>query len=139
MDGKEKCRVLREIREKIAQENELEFKCAECTHEGPCKGTCPRCEQEAEQLDKALKKRAAMGKRIALVGLCAGIALTSAGCSVVDDFLDRDLVGLVPYNEPEVLEGDVVCTDDLVGIAPEIDPLAGEAVWQDDLNGIDNL
>lgn len=139
MDGKEKCRVLREIREKIARANELEFECVECTHEGPCRGTCPRCEQEAAQLEKAMQRRAAMGKRVALVGLCAGIALTGAGCSVVDDFLNGDVMGIVPYSETEVLEGDVVCTDDLVGIAPEIDPLAGEAVCLDDLYGLDGL
>lgn len=134
MDGKEKCSILRGIREKIAQANELEFSCAECTHEGPCRGTCQRCEQEAAQLEKALEKRAAMGKRIVLAGLCAGIALTGTACSTIEDL--RDGLGIGPGKE--VLEGDVVCTDDLVGIAPDVDPLAGEAVWLDDL-GEDGL
>jgi hypothetical protein len=133
LTGKEKCRVLKEIREKIAQANELEFKCAECTHEGPCRGTCPRCEQEAAQLERALEKRVAQGKRIALVGLCAGIALTGAGCSVVD--------GLFSKEPEEVVElaGDVVYTEDLVGMAPEIDPLAGEAWVDPTMDGFDSI
>ena len=135
MDGKEKCRVLKGIREKIAQANEIEFHCAECTHEGPCRGTCPKCEQEAAQLEKALEKRTSMGKRVALVGLCAGIALTASGCSAVEgirEYLDQK----APV---EVLEGDVVCTDDLVGIAPDVDMLAGVAVAADDIDGEDFL
>jgi hypothetical protein len=133
MDGKEKCRILKGIREKIAQANEIEFDCAECTHEGPCKGTCPRCEQEAAQLEKALEKRMAQGKRVALVGLCAGIALTSAGCSAVEELWDRAITGLEEREPVTELAGDVVFTDDLVGMVPDVDPLAGEAVFIDDL------
>lgn len=133
MTGKEKCCVLKGIREKIALANEIEFNCAECTHEGPCKGTCPRCEQEAAQLERALEKRAAQGKRIVLVGLCAGIALTGAGCSVVDGLFSKEPEEVVE------LEGDVICTEDLVGMAPEIDPLAGEAWVDPTMDGFDSI
>ena len=44
MFGKEKCRILKEIRQKIADENEIPYVTQECHHQGNCSGTCPRCD-----------------------------------------------------------------------------------------------
>ena len=43
--GKEKCRILKEIRAEIAKANDIEWVTSECKHQGNCKGTCPKCER----------------------------------------------------------------------------------------------
>ena len=78
--GKEKCRILKEIRAESARQNDIEWVVSECKHQGNCKGTCPKCEQEVRQLEKALAKREALGKRVAVVGVSASIALSVTGC-----------------------------------------------------------
>ncbi len=78
--GKEKCRILKQIRAEIARENDIEWVVSECKHQGNCRGTCPRCEQEVRQLEEALARREALGKRVAVVGISAGIALSVTGC-----------------------------------------------------------
>ena len=79
--GKEKCRILKEIRAEIARQNDIEWVVSECKHQGNCKGTCPKCEQEVRELEKALAKREALGKKIAVVGMSASIALSVTGCA----------------------------------------------------------
>ena len=79
--GKEKCRILKEIRAEIARQNDIEWVVSECKHQGNCKGTCPKCEQEVRQLEKALERREALGKKIAVVGVSASIALSVTGCT----------------------------------------------------------
>ena len=78
--GKEKCRILKEIRAEIARQNDIEWVVSECKHQGNCKGTCPKCEQEVRKLEKALERREALGKRVAVVGVSASIALSVTGC-----------------------------------------------------------
>ena len=79
--GKEKCRILKEIRAEIARQNDIEWVVSECKHQGNCKGTCPKCEQEVRELEKALAKREALGKKVAVVGVSASIALAVTGCA----------------------------------------------------------
>ena len=78
--GKEKCRILKEIRAEIAKANDIEWVVSECKHKGNCKGTCPKCEQEVRQLEAALAKREALGKTVAVVGISASVALSVTGC-----------------------------------------------------------
>ena len=78
--GKEKCRILKQIRAEIAKANDIEWVVAECKHKGNCKGTCPKCEQEVRQLEAALAKREALGKTVAVVGISASVALSVTGC-----------------------------------------------------------
>ena len=78
--GKEKCRILKEIRAEIAKANDIEWVVAECKHKGNCKGTCPKCEQEVRQLEAALAKRESLGKTVAVVGISASVALSVTGC-----------------------------------------------------------
>ena len=81
MLGKKKCRILKEIRQKIADENDIPYVTHECRYQGECKGTCPKCESELRYLEKQLAARAAAGKRIAIAALCAGMTFSAAGCS----------------------------------------------------------
>ena len=78
--GKEKCRILKEIRAEIARANDIEWVVSECKHKGNCKGTCPKCEYEVRQLEAALARREALGKKVAVVGISASIALSVTGC-----------------------------------------------------------
>lgn len=69
---KEKCKRLKAIRKKLADGLGIDLKQRECTFEGECRGTCPKCRQEEEALNRAL-----LGKAAA-VAVSAGILLT--GC-----------------------------------------------------------
>ena len=64
MKGRDKCNLLNEIRHKIAEDNSIEFETEECTFEGDCTGTCPKCESEREYLDSELKKKQDAGEEI---------------------------------------------------------------------------
>lgn len=103
MRGKEKCRILKEIRKKIASENDIEYVTHECRFQGECRGTCPKCESELKYLEKQLEARAAAGKRIAIAALCAGMSLGLAGCTH----------SVVNTNQGDgELSGDVTIVDD---------------------------
>ena len=82
MLGKQKCKILKEIRQRIADENDIPYVTRECTHKGECRGTCPKCESELRYLERELAKRQALGKRVAVAALCAGLAFSSVGCDV---------------------------------------------------------
>ena len=108
MSGKKKCRILKEIRQKIADENDIPFVTHECRYQGKCSGTCPRCESELAYLEKQLAARAAAGKKIAVAALCAGMTFSMAGCS-----------SLIPEKEPEEVT-------DLSGMIAEPEPENGD-------------
>ena len=95
MPGKKKCRILREIRQKIADENDIPFVTEECRYKGDCKGTCPKCESELRYLEQQLEKRRALGKKVTVSALALGLAATVGGC-----FFDRTATSGVPENSP---------------------------------------
>ena len=64
MTGKEKCELLRSIRKMTAARNNIAFQPKECTHTGPCSGTCPMCDEEARYLQAELQRKAEAGERI---------------------------------------------------------------------------
>jgi hypothetical protein len=124
VNGKDKCKILKEIRREIASKNDINLVTEECTHQGACKGTCPRCEAEVAYLERELEKRRQIGRRVALAGISAGMTLTLASCQAIEplaqvaDTLFRtkqtpvveDLTGAAPMIDPgeiEVLEGEV--------------------------------
>ncbi len=49
-NGKKICDVLKQIRLQVAKDNGLNLTIPICTYEGPCKGTCPRCDAELHNL-----------------------------------------------------------------------------------------
>ncbi len=81
--GKEKCRILKEIRAEIARQNDIEWVTSECRHQGNCKGTCPKCEQEVRELERALARREAVGKTVAVIGISASLTLAVTGCELL--------------------------------------------------------
>ncbi len=125
--GKQTCKILKEIRKQIAAENDIEFVTSECTYQGDCKGTCPKCEAEVRYLERELEKRQRMGKAAMFAGLAVGTLFATTSC---DRIIPQPLEGDVPYipdstelpnpddsipEEPYLLEGDV--------LAPEPDSL----------------
>lgn len=70
MTGKEKCKLLRQIRQEIAETNGIVYITTDCTYEGDdCKGTCPKCDEEITYLDAELNRKIADGELITLAGL----------------------------------------------------------------------
>ncbi len=133
--GKEKCRILKEIRAEIAKANDIEWVVSECKHQGNCKGTCPKCEQEVRELEAALAKREALGKKVAVVGISAAISLAVTGCdprTTVTDGVDPAYDGGAPL--PPETHTEEVFTEISDGefLPPETDtqeaPLKGEEI-----------
>ena len=55
--GKEKCNFLKEMRRKLAEKLGIDLKQKECTFEGQCTGTCPKCQEEELILNNALLEK----------------------------------------------------------------------------------
>ena len=81
MNGKSKCRILKDIRKQIARENDIALVISECRYQGDCSGTCPKCEAEVRYLEQELRKRQLAGKAIAVAGIAAALVVSSAGCA----------------------------------------------------------
>ena len=71
--GKQTCKILKEIRKQIAAENDIKLVIEECTYQGDCLGTCPKCEAEVRYLERELEKRQRMGKAAVVAGLSVGL------------------------------------------------------------------
>jgi hypothetical protein len=81
--GKEKCRILKEIRRDIAKQNDIELLIEECRHKGDCLGTCPKCEAELRYLERELENRRKKGKKVILAGISTVVALNLASCDLL--------------------------------------------------------
>lgn len=110
MKGREKCELLNQIRQKIADENNIEFTIYKCTFEGDCTGTCPKCEAELKYLEDELAKKQTRGEKIKLDGI-----------------FTLDFEKKCPINEPDMspdeieLQGDVIAPMDRLGDIPPKD------------------
>ena len=133
MRGKQKCKILKEIRQRIADENDIPYVTRECSFQGECTGTCPRCESELRYLEQQLENRRRLGKHVSVAALCVGIAVASVGCSPSfkpgTELMQTDLTGEAAPPESNI--------DDLSGAAyisepssePEPVDLSGEVEW----------
>ena len=110
MLGKQKCRILREIRRKIATEYDIPLVTEECRYQGDCRGTCPKCESELRYLEEQLEKRRAIGKKVTVSAMAVGLLATAGGCR--QQIVETE--GLIPNTETTeeyVLEGEVAVTE----------------------------
>lgn len=105
-DGKNICRQLKAIRRRVADENQIPLEQHECTYEGDCDGTCPRCDAEVKYLEQELHRRMTLGKAAAVAGVAMTMALAS--CATEGD--------------PLPLEGDIYIPEDTT---PNIDTTSG--------------
>ena len=131
MKGKQRCKILKDIRKKIAEENDIAFVTSECRHQGDCPGTCPKCEAELQYLEKELDKKKKSGLKTAVVGISAGITaavtLTGTACAAFpggNSGSGQELMGepLVKESENEVVqpEGEIVELDGDFALPGEI-------------------
>ena len=81
--GKNICNQLKEVRKRIAEENDIPLEIEECSYKGECRGTCPRCEAEVRYLENALADRLRLGKVATVAGLALGLAATAAQATEV--------------------------------------------------------
>ncbi len=117
MKGKDKCKALKEIRRQIAEKNDIEYVVSECSFQGECKGTCPKCEEELRYLERQLEIRKSVGKAVAVVGISTGVCTSLTACSPVQTLEDiassaleklgiiERTTGVLPA--PEELTGDM--------------------------------
>ncbi len=105
---KEKCEHLKQIRKNVADSLGVDLKQRECTFEGECKGTCPKCEQEENILKKALLKGSAVA---------AAAAITLTGCGAGEFNYER-IDGEMSVEEPDRIELDL---EGDLAISPESD------------------
>lgn len=100
--NKEKCKALKKIRKKLADTLGVDLHQRECTYEGKCSGTCPKCKQEEEQLNRAIwaKSALAAGTVAATVGL--------TGCAQMFQPLEGDVQPVDPPSTVQELEGEAV-------------------------------
>ena len=113
--NKKRCKKLKEIRKSIADKLGVDLQQKECTFEGKCSGTCPKCKQEEEILNKALLKRTGA------IGIAATMGASLVGCN----FLKPDygqLAGDVRIADPpkptiqeELLEGEILDDPNILG------------------------
>lgn len=74
MDHKERCKELKGLRKVLADKLGIDLHQRECTYEGECSGTCPKCAKEENILRKAL-----------LSGTVALTAVTLSACGPETD------------------------------------------------------
>ena len=74
--GKSTCKLLKDIRQQIADANGISYQPKECHHKGDCAGTCPACEEEIRYLERELKVRKGNGFGMKVAGIAAGICAT---------------------------------------------------------------
>lgn len=106
MNGKNRCRILKDIRKKIAEENNIEYVTTECKYKGDCPGTCPKCESEVRYLERELERKRGLGKRVAIAGIAVGVTATATGCTpnVLSFFNGDTLQGETEYQGAPVAE-----------------------------------
>ena len=74
--GRSTCKLLKCIRQQIADANGISYRPKECQHKGDCAGTCPACEAEIRYLERELKARKGNGFGMKVAGIAAGICAT---------------------------------------------------------------
>lgn len=111
MTGKQRCKYLKEIRQRIADDNDIVYATEECKHKGECRGTCPRCESELRYLERELEKRKSLGKKITVAGLAVGLAVTATGC--------ENPFAVQGNMEYEQVDGDIAIEMPPAGVLPE--------------------
>ena len=114
--GKEVCKKLKEIRQQIADENDIALETSECHYDDECQGTCPKCDAELRYIENELqKKQKRLGKTIAIAGVSLGIAATFAACQLTGD---PPTAGLPPEPPTEENINDQPFDQPLAGVAP---------------------
>ena len=139
--GKSTCKLLKDIRQQIADANGISYQPKECHHKGDCAGTCPACEEEIRYLERELKVRKGNGFGMKVAGIAAGICATVMPMTAAAQAVKSDSTANPPVQtakkapvkvvdlsdscaSPVVVRGMVVGSDDkepLIGVSVVID------------------
>ena len=115
--GKQTCKILKEIRKQIAEENDIKLVIEECTYKGDCLGTCPKCEEEVRYLERELEKRQRLGKVAMVAGLSVGLMAASQTAfaqqpdtlrmdTITEEELETELFGCIVETLPSFPGGE---------------------------------
>ena len=139
--GKSTCKLLKDIRQQIADENGISYQPKECHYKGDCAGTCPACEEEIRYLERELKARKGNGFGMKVAGIAAGICatvmpMTAAAQAVKPDSTANPPVHTAKKGDVKVVDLSDSCASPVVVRGMIIDeenkePVIGAAVFID--------
>ena len=142
--GKSTCKLLKSIRQQIADANGISYQPKECQHKGDCAGTCPACEEEIRYLERELKARKGNGFGMKVAGIAAGICatvmpMTAAAQGVKPDSTANPPVQTTKKAPIKVVDLSDSCASPVVVRGMVIDeenkePVIGAAVFIDGTN-----
>ena len=142
--GKSTCKLLKSIRQQIADANGISYQPKECHHKGDCAGTCPACEEEIRYLEQELKARKGNGFGMKVAGIAAGICATVMPMTAVAQAVKPDSTATPPVQTAKKAPIEVVdlsdgCASPVVVRGMVIDeenkePMIGAAVFIDGTN-----
>ena len=142
--GKSTCKLLKSIRQQIADANGISYQPKECHHKGDCTGTCPACEEEIRYLERELKARKGNGFGMKVAGIAAGICatvmpMTAAAQAVKSDSTANPPVQTTKKAPIKVVDLSDSCASPVVVRGMVIDeenkePVIGAAVFIDGTN-----
>ena len=142
--GKSTCKLLKDIRQQIADANGISYQPKECHYEGDCAGTCPACEEEIRYLERELKARKGNGFGMKVAGIAAGICatvmpMTAAAQAVKPDSTANPPVQITKKAPIKVVDLSDGCASPVVVRGMVIDeenkePVIGAAVFIDGTN-----
>ena len=142
--GKSTCKLLKDIRQQIADANGISYQPKECHHKGDCAGTCPACEEEVRYLERELKARKGNGFGMKVAGIAAGICttvmpMTAAAQGVKPDSTDNRPVHTAKKGDVKVVDLSDGCASPVVvrGMvigSDDKEPLIGASVVIDGTN-----
>ena len=142
--GKSTCKLLKDIRQQIADANGISYQPKECHHKGDCAGTCPACEEEIRYLERELKARKGNGFGMKVAGIAAGICatvmpMTAAAQSVKPDSTANPPVHTAKKGDVKVVDLSDSCASPVVVRGMVIDeenkePVIGAGVFIDGTN-----
>ena len=96
---KEKCKQLMKIRKIMADKLSIDLHQRECTFKGKCFGTCPKCKQEEEILNKAILQRTVAA------GVATTMGVSMVGCSInnkeevsLDNSISTNIIEQTPHS-----------------------------------------
>ena len=107
--GKSTCKLLKDIRQQIADANGISYQPKECHHKGDCAGTCPACEAEIRYLEHELKARKGNGFGMKVAGIAAGICATVMPMTAAAQAVKPDSTANCPVHTAK--KGDVKVVD----------------------------
>ena len=142
--GKSTCKLLKSIRQQIADANGISYRPKECHYKGDCTGTCPACEEEIRYLEWELKARKGNGFGMKVAGIAAGICatvmpMTAAAQAVKPDSTANPPVQTTKKAPIKVVDLSDSCASPVIVRGMVIDeenkePVIGAAVFIDGTN-----